>query len=135
MKQKKLYRSRHEKILFGVCGGLSELLHLDPTLVRIITVLVGFSHFLGIVLYLVLALILPEDPRPAVMDTPIENALNISMEEDHGKKEHVFLGWIIIGIGFLFLLEQLGWLSRIHWNLIWPFVLIIIGACLLASKK
>ena len=60
---KKLYRSRDKK-LCGVCGGLAEYFDLDPTLVRLLwVVLTLFSTvFPGVLAYLVCALIVPQKP-------------------------------------------------------------------------
>ncbi len=59
---KKIYRSRKDRMVFGVCGGLSEYLDVDSSLIRIIVVL---SMFLGITVfaYFIVAIILPEEPR------------------------------------------------------------------------
>ncbi len=60
---KKLYRSRTNYMLFGVCGGLGEFFGIDPTIVRIIFVagtLLGFGSFA--ILYLILFFIVPPEP-------------------------------------------------------------------------
>ena len=59
--EKKLYRSKTNKMLAGVCGGLGEYTNLDPTIVRLIAVLIGLSGA-GLVAYLVCAVIIPETP-------------------------------------------------------------------------
>ena len=57
--EKKLYRSRSNRMLFGVCGGLGEYIGIDPTIVRLIVVFSG----VGIGLYFVAALIIPDEPQ------------------------------------------------------------------------
>ena len=61
---KRLYRSRRERKLAGVCAGFGEFLGVDPTIVRILylagTIITGF--FPGIFIYLALALIMPVEP-------------------------------------------------------------------------
>ena len=59
--EKKLYHSKTNKMLAGVCGGLGEYANLDPTIVRLIAVLIGLSGA-GLVAYLVCAVIIPEKP-------------------------------------------------------------------------
>ena len=59
--EKKLYRSKTNKMLAGVCGGLGEYTNLGPTIVRLIAVLIGLSGA-GLVAYLVCAVIIPEKP-------------------------------------------------------------------------
>lgn len=58
---KKLTRSRSDKMLAGVCGGLAEYFGLDPSLVRIgYALLTIFTAFAGIPIYLIMWLIVPE---------------------------------------------------------------------------
>ncbi len=56
---RRLYRSKTEKMLGGVCGGLAELFDIDPTLVRLVFVLATLWGGLGLVVYLVLWWIAP----------------------------------------------------------------------------
>jgi phage shock protein C len=63
---KRLYRSQRERMLGGVCGGLGEYIGVDPTVVRLIFVLLGFATGPGILLaYLILLLVVPEEPTSA----------------------------------------------------------------------
>ena len=57
---KKLYRSTTNKKLFGVCGGLAEYFDVDPTVVRIIYLLLLLGAGFGLLAYLICALIMPE---------------------------------------------------------------------------
>lgn len=61
MNGKKLYRSRTSRMLCGVCGGIGEYLNIDPTLVRLLAVLLGCSGT-GILVYIIAAIIIPDDP-------------------------------------------------------------------------
>lgn len=57
----RLKKSRTEKLIAGVCGGIAEYLNWDPTLVRILYVVLIFSSFGTMVLiYFILALIMPD---------------------------------------------------------------------------
>ena len=58
---KKLYRSTKDKILGGVCGGIGEFFNIDPTLVRLGTVLLGIFGG-GLIAYIVALIIVPEAP-------------------------------------------------------------------------
>jgi phage shock protein C len=56
---KRLYRSRKNKVIAGVCGGVGEYFKIDPVIIRILAVIIpGFSW----VAYLILAIIIPEEP-------------------------------------------------------------------------
>ena len=59
--EKKLFKSKKDKIIFGICGGIAEYLGVDSTIVRLIAVvLMIFGHIPVILLYLVLAFLIPE---------------------------------------------------------------------------
>lgn len=61
MNGKKLYKSNTNRMICGVCGGLGEFFGIDPTIVRLIVVLLGCTTT-GIILYLIAAVIIPNDP-------------------------------------------------------------------------
>ena len=61
MDGKKLYRSRKNRMLCGVCGGIGEYLNIDPTLVRLLAVLLGCSGT-GILVYIIATIIIPDSP-------------------------------------------------------------------------
>src|SRR3989337_1267377 len=62
----RLYRSRDERMIAGVAGGLAERLDLDPSLVRIIwAVLVLPTGFLALLVYVVMAIVVPEESADA----------------------------------------------------------------------
>ena len=63
MKGKKLYRSRENAMLAGVCGGIGEFFEIDPTLVRLAWVVLGFCGGLGIWAYIISAIIIPQRPQ------------------------------------------------------------------------
>jgi phage shock protein C len=61
---KSLTRSTSNRMIAGVCAGLGEYLGIDPTIVRLLTVLAFFTGFGGIaIVYLVMAIIVPEQPQ------------------------------------------------------------------------
>ena len=60
--QKKLYRSRENKQLCGVCGGIAQYFDIDPTIIRVIWALVALSGA-GILAYIACAFIIPEAPN------------------------------------------------------------------------
>ena len=64
--EKRLYRSRTERMVLGVCGGLARHLGVDPTVVRVVAALliIATGVLPGILVYLVLAVIMPLEPMP-----------------------------------------------------------------------
>jgi phage shock protein PspC (stress-responsive transcriptional regulator) len=59
---KRLYKSQTNKVLFGVCGGLGEYFNIDPTIIRLILVLLVLFAGTGILAYIVAALVIPKSP-------------------------------------------------------------------------
>jgi phage shock protein C len=61
-KIKKLYRSGNDRILGGVCGGIAEYLEVDPTLIRLIWILLALNG-VGILGYLIAWVLIPRNPN------------------------------------------------------------------------
>ena len=61
MNDKRLIRSRDNKMLFGVCAGLADYLNVDPVIVRLLAVLLTLWNGVGLLIYFVLAIVMPED--------------------------------------------------------------------------
>lgn len=59
---KRLYRSRYEKKIGGVCAGLADFFQIDVTVVRLIWVLLAVFAGTGILAYIIAWIIIPEEP-------------------------------------------------------------------------
>lgn len=70
MNPRRLYRCRHDRQLAGVAAGMAEHLDLDPTLVRILWILSAFFGGFTILLYIVLAFVIPLEPASGVPGGP-----------------------------------------------------------------
>ncbi|HSD64960.1 MAG TPA: PspC domain-containing protein [Ignavibacteriaceae bacterium] len=150
---KKLYRSYKDKMLGGVAGGLAEYFSIDPTLVRIIFVVSLFVGGAGILAYIILWIVVPEEPY--VFATPGPPPENKQNEESSGtpvnemhqqsqqqyyqavavqkQKRSFVLAIILIIIGVLFLLSN--FIPRIHFGDFWSLILIAIGIGLLLNAR
>jgi phage shock protein C len=65
--ERKLYRSRHDRIIAGVCGGIADYLDVDPTLVRLLAVLLGLASLgTAVIAYLIVTIVVPEEPVETV---------------------------------------------------------------------
>lgn len=63
MESKKLYRSKTDKMISGVCGGLAQYFGVDATLVRLVfALLVFFGVGSGVLLYIIMAIVVPLEP-------------------------------------------------------------------------
>ncbi len=65
---KRLYRSQNQRMISGVCGGIAEYFNLDPTIVRVAFVLAALLWGGGVVAYILLWVVIPENPNKS--DTP-----------------------------------------------------------------
>lgn len=129
---KKLYRSRTDRMLGGVCGGFAEYFNMDPTVMRVLWVIAAFLNGLGLLAYIVSWIIIPENPSQTGESTKVES---------RPKNTGLIWGVILICIGFFFLFKQLDWFdyypfSR-FWHPMWfgffrfdillPIIIILIG--------
>jgi phage shock protein C len=116
-----LHRSATDKVAAGVCGGLAESLEVDPSLVRIGFVLATIWGGLGLLAYVVLALVLPvgTDPQP-------------QLDEHRAQRTRSAAGALLVAFGAMLLVANVGWLPPwFSWDMFWPGVLILFGVVLL----
>lgn len=136
---KKLYRSETNRIMAGVAGGLGEYFQIDPTIIRIIFVLLMVFGGGGVLVYIILWILIPSEKsvgknsEETIRNNAEEfkNKAKNFAEQFKGMPEHHprnWFGFIVIILGLLFLLDNLGFL-RFH--LFWPVVLIALGLFLL----
>jgi len=117
----RLTRSPNDKVVAGVCGGLARHFSIDPALVRLAFIVFAFAGGASIPVYVVLWIVMPEGEGSAV-PTPV-NA-----------HAHETLALLLVGIGGIWLLANLGVFRFIDWQFGWPLALIAIGIALLARR-
>ena len=124
---KRLYRSRKDKMIAGVCGGFAEYLNIDPVLVRIAWIAFTFLGGSGLIVYIIGIIIIPEN-----LDQSTNNGEQSEKHNDRG----LFWGSLLILVGAALLLKQFGFfyyfnIWHLPWKSIWSMVLIIIGVLML----
>jgi phage shock protein C len=89
---KRLYRSRTNRMISGVCAGLGDFLSMDPTVVRLVFVIVGVVGWIfpAVIIYLVMAIVIPEEPGPyrppsSQMEPPINEPTSARPPEAPGE--------------------------------------------------
>jgi phage shock protein C len=65
--RERLYRSRSDRMIFGVAGGMADWLDLDPSLVRLVWALLVVAGGVGLLLYIIAAIVIPEEPIGAAV--------------------------------------------------------------------
>ncbi len=127
---KRLYKSRRDKIIDGVCGGIGEYLGIDPTIVRIAFILLFFMGGVGLLLYIAGMLIIPVNPEHSKEQATPE-------VKGSGRGVLFILGIFLIIIGFGLLLENLGWpfwhFLRVGFGYLFPLLLIAAGIFLVIT--
>jgi len=155
---KRLYKSKDNRVITGVCGGISEYFAIDPTIVRIVLVLIGLmSAGTVIIAYIIAAVIIPEKPafsgggferRPesgseqntadgfeqsaaSDFDRDLEG---FAPDKKHTEGLNTERSKIIIGIGLVLLGIFIFARQFLHWfdaRFFWPLVIIALGAVII----
>lgn len=67
LKEKRLYKSRHDRKICGVCGGLAEYFGIDSTVVRLIAVVLLFTPIPTFIIYLIFAIVMPYNDNGTIV--------------------------------------------------------------------
>jgi len=147
--QRKLYRSRTDQMLGGVCGGLGAYFGIDANLVRLVFVLLAFLNGIGVILYLAMWLLVPLEgsegqPKEVVRraaEEIAERARTLGEEargvaRGVGPHAGVVVGAVLVVLGVIFLLRNLGvfWAPWLRFDVLWPSLLILGGVVLLVRR-
>jgi len=151
---KKLYRSKNDRMLAGVCGGLGEYFDFDPVIIRLIFVVCVLAGGAGVLAYIVLWVVVPEQ-------NGVSHAQNIkkSLEDDDKKTEfkktakaaadeiksaaHDFStkrrgdrsvvgAAILIMLGIILLVGN--FIPLFRFAKLWPLILVVVGLTMLISS-
>jgi len=68
--RERLYRSRTDRMIFGVAGGMADWFDLDPSLVRLVWALLILAGGVGLLLYIIAAIVIPEEPIGYLAGSP-----------------------------------------------------------------
>ena len=156
---RRLYRSQDDRVLAGVCGGLGAYFGIDPTIVRVIAVLSIFVGLLGVIAYVILALVVPlegsgtAEPRETIRENVEEiketatqlgrdiqatAAKEEAATEDTARLRSRRLNWLgiaVIAFGVVVLLGNLGLFWWFKWGTLWPIAVITIGMLVLIAAR
>lgn len=153
---KRLYKSRKNKVIDGVCGGIAEYFDVDPVLVRILFVLFFFVGGSAIIAYIVGMIIIPVRPageetvdnKPVAADqarTEPEQASVTPAKTGSVSGGSLVVGIVLILIGALFLMKNFNF-PFFHWDFWWwfernffrfliPGILVVVGLVLIFKSK
>ncbi len=130
--EKKLFRSRKNKVVAGVAGGIAEYFDIDPVFVRIGFVLLTVFHGAGLIIYITCAIIVPKEDViyvPAQTPVPEESITPQKTAESRIS----WLGIILVVLGGLLLIDNL--IPSISFDLIFPAILVLFGGWLIINSS
>ncbi|KAA3648766.1 MAG: PspC domain-containing protein [Chloroflexi bacterium] len=122
----KLYRSRSDRWMAGVCGGLANYLGIDSSIVRIFFALLTFANGIGLLIYIVMAIVMPQAPEGFE-----ESAPTVPLWENRQASYLVGTGLVLLGVFYLVDNLNLPWLYWLDFGFLWPVALIFAGSLLL----
>jgi phage shock protein C len=140
----RLMRSRADRMVGGVCGGLAAYLRIDATIIRLLFVLMALGSGAGVFIYLVLWFVLPSEgvTESASLDANIrasaeeiaERARSLgadlrSQDSDANRRGLMVVGAGLILVGAVVFLNNLNipWLAWLKVDLLWPLALVAAG--------
>jgi phage shock protein C len=148
----RITKSKTDRVIDGVCGGLAEYFGIDSLLVRLAFVALMFINGIGVILYIILVIIMPkaekldQSPKVTIQENVQEmserikeageelgTAFSKKTEEKHSNRA-VWFGILLILIGVIFLLKNLNLIRWVDSDLLWPLIIIFIGAWLLIRR-
>ncbi len=139
----RLFRSRTDHMIGGVCGGLGIYLGIDPTLVRLFFVLLALANGIGALAYLALWIVVPREDQGqlATAETMRAGADEIAERARTlgetlrvpGAQRATIIGIALIALGVVLLLQNLNlvWLRWLRFDMLWPLLLIAGGLALI----
>ena len=135
--ERRLYRSKKDRMLGGVCGGLGNYLGIDPSFVRIFFFVLIFGGGAGFWIYLLLWVLIPEEGGAHSRDFSdrmrnMGDEFTTAVSQPHPKSSLIVGGGLIL-LGGFWLIDQLNirWLWWWDFDVLWPVLLILAGGVLL----
>jgi phage shock protein PspC (stress-responsive transcriptional regulator) len=153
----RLFRSRKERVIGGVCGGLAEYFGIDPIIIRIIFVVLLIGKGVGLLAYLIMWVAIPEEPlehyyarfKQAPGNSNPSGGINPEGENQGPQHEFaqpadysaympkknnggLVFGIGLIGLGLLFLFWTL--IPSFEFELFFPILLVVLGAFLIFNS-
>ena len=114
---KKLYRSRDNRVIAGICGGLGEYFDIDPVIIRALFVVAAFGGGFGLLTYIVLWMAIPEEGGDRTTGTEASRHKGDGREGGNNT-----LAWTLLIFGAILLFNN--YFPRMNMFRLWPVILI-----------
>jgi phage shock protein C len=123
----KLYRSRTDSMIGGVCGGLARYFNVDSVLVRLFFILLVWSG-MSVLAYIVLWIIMPLEPAGAGAPEPEPFEPTRAASGQAG----ILIGGFLLVVGVIALIQNFfGWFDWLNFANLWPLLLVALGIAIL----
>ncbi len=140
VKVKKIYRSKTQKIIGGVCGGFGEYFDIDPVIIRVIWFILLLGG-VGLLAYIIAWIIIPIEPEGFNYGKNEET----KVEENKGSTDdnaRMLLGIILVIVGLLFFMREFWYFDdvfeqifRFSWRYFLPALLITLGIYIIVQRS
>ena len=131
----RLYRSTTDKVIGGVCGGLGNYLNIDPVIVRILFVLLAVFGGSGVLVYIILWIVVPEQVYTFGTEQSTED-IKVEVDDQVTEKKRgnntLIAGFLLIAVGLLILTDRLIPAYNL-WDF-WPLILVAAGILLIRPE-
>ncbi|HEX9917482.1 MAG TPA: PspC domain-containing protein [candidate division Zixibacteria bacterium] len=121
--ENRLYRSKKDSVIAGVCGGLGEYFGIDPVILRIVAVILVLASGIGLLAYIIAWIAIPQRKDE-------EEAITVEKKCEANK---YLPGIILVVVGLVFLLNNI--LPWFRFDIIWPLVLVVLGIAILLKTS
>jgi phage shock protein PspC (stress-responsive transcriptional regulator) len=130
---KRLYRSRKNRVIAGVCGGIGEYLDIDPVIIRIAWIVLSLFGGSGILAYVIAWIVIPDASSKKNLIEELSETKG-KPKQEHIRDAQVIFGLFILFLGVMLLLRNLGFVLW-FWPYGWAVFLILLGFILIMSGR
>jgi len=141
---KKLYRSKEDRVIAGVCGGLGDYFKVDPIFVRLIFIFLALLDGLGVLFYVIFIFVIPKQGEGSIdmkqtkekieefgkdVTAHAKDVVNKVEKESKGwmQDKRKVVGVMIVLVGLFALLNKFLFVGWFQWDIFWRVALIIVG--------
>jgi phage shock protein C len=135
---KRIYRSRTQRVIGGICGGLGEYFDIDPVIIRVIWFILLLGG-VGLIAYLIAWIVIPVEPEEGYVIE--ENKTGRERKRSSGNPR-IFWGTVLIVIGAVFFIREIWYFGniieqivRFIWRYFFPAFLIALGIYIIVNTK
>lgn len=138
--QKKLYLSKTDQKLAGVCGGIAEYFDIDSTIVRLVWIFLALAGGSGLLIYIIAAIVMQEKPSSYPSNVDASKVVDVDYgdsgkEANPKKDDRLMLGGALVVLGLYLFSRNFYFLRWLDFKFLLPVVLIFVGIYVLFNGR